>query len=159
MDALLYLKYLAVFTTMSGVIIAMLTVVSLMNPRSRLPSPIPDELKDDVRLLLEEIRFELTTPGNYRAFMQMGGFPLKHRMAFMAKHLRKYVERHVLDYTTKCSYVSRSIWLRKSRVTVDVRDEYLTITVYGISNVIIHSISFMPSDYAHMTEYFKNKVY
>lgn len=159
MDYLVYLKYLAVFLIMGGVSIAILTVVSLMNPRSRLPSPLPDDLKDNVRLLLEEIRFELTTPGNYTPFTQIAGFPAKYRLNIMAKRLRKYIERHVLEYTTKCSYVSRSIWLRKSRVTVEVTDDLFVITVYGIGNIIIHSVSFMPSEYAHATEYFKNKVY
>lgn len=155
----MYLKYLALFFTMAGVIIAILTIVSLMNPRSKAVSPLPDELKDSVRLLLEEIRFELTIPSGHHAFMQMAAFPLKYRMQFMAKHLRKYIERHVLTYTETCSYVSRSLWLRRSRVTVDVHDDQLAITVYGISNVVIHSISFMPTEYAHMTEYFKHKVY
>lgn len=158
LDFLVFLKYLAVFFIMAGVVIAILTVVSLMNPRSRLPSPIPDELKDNVRLLLEEIRFELTMPYPTYDYQLMKSVPLKHRMRFMAKHLRKYIERHVLEYTTKCSYVSRSIWLRKSRVAVEVIDDQLLITVYGISNVIIHSLHFMPSEYAHATEYFKNKM-
>ncbi|QXO10096.1 hypothetical protein pEaSNUABM37_00135 [Erwinia phage pEa_SNUABM_37] len=158
MDYLVYLKYLGAFFIMAGVVIAILTVVSLMNPRSPLPSPIPDELKDHVRLLLEEIRFELTIPYPTYNYQLMKSIPMKHRMRFMAKHLRKYIERHVLDYTTKCSYVSRSIWLRKSRVTVEIHDDQLAITVYGISNVIIHSLHFMPSEYAHATEYFKNKM-
>lgn len=158
MDYLVYLKYLAVFFVMGGVVIAILTVVSLMSTKPRLPSFVPDELKDNVRLLLEEIRFELTMPYPTYDYQLMKSVPLKHRMRFMAKHLRKYIERHVLDYTTKCSYVSRSIWLRKSRVTVEIADDQLFITVYGISNVIIHSLHFMPSDYAHATEYFKNKM-
>lgn len=158
MDYLVFLKYLAVFFVMGGVVVAILTVVSLMNPRSPLPSPIPDDLKDNVRLLLENIRFELTTPYPTPDHQLIKTVPARHRMQFMAKHLRKYIERHVLEYTTQCSYVSRSIWLRKSRVTVDVQDDQLVITVYGISNVIIHSLHFMPSEYAHATEYFKNKL-
>jgi hypothetical protein len=153
-----YLKYLAVFFAMGGVIVAILTIVSLMTTKPRLPSLVPDELKDDVRLLLEEIRYELTLPYQKHDFLLMRSVPKKHRMKFMAKHLRKYIERHVLEYTTKCSYVSRSIWLRKSRVSVEVIDDQLLITVYGISNVIIHSLHFMPSEYAHATEYFKNKM-
>lgn len=158
MDFLVFLKYLAVFLVMGGVSIAALTIVSLMTSRPRLPSPIPDELKDNIRLLLEEIRYEMTLPYQKHDFALMRSVPKKYRMQFMAKHLRKYIERHVLDYTTKCSYVSRSIWLRKSRVTVDIADDQLLITVYGISNVIIHSLHFMPSEYAHATEYFKNKM-
>lgn len=158
MDYLVYLKYLAIFLTMAGLIVVILIVVSLMNPRSPLPNPIPDDLKNNVRLLLEEIRYELTLPYPTYDYKLMVGVPLKHRMKFMAKHLRKYIERHVFEYTTTCSYVSRSIWLRKSRVTVEIDGDQLVITVYGISNVIIHSLHFMPSDYAHATEYFKNKM-
>ena len=158
LDSLVLLKYLAVFLVMGGVVIAILTVVSLMSTKPRLPSFVPNELKDDVRLLLEEIRYELTLPYQKHDFLLMRSVPKKHRLKFMAKHLRKYIERHVLEYTTKCSYVSRSIWLRKSRVAVEVIDDQLLITVYGISNVIIHSLHFMPSEYAHATEYFKNKM-
>lgn len=158
---LVYLEYLAGFCILAGALLALLVVFALkVKPRvSMAIKPVPARLALDVRRLLEEVRFEMTIPDGYKELTHTPLPPQIDRLNLIATHLRKYVELKVFDYIRTCSYVSRSIWLRKPRVITETSGDLLTITVYGIGNVIIHSIRFRPSDYAHESEYFKNKVY
>ena len=159
LDMVFILKFLAVYLFLAGFVVALLTLAALKKPNSVMVINPPEELVSDVRLLLEEIRFELTVPDVYKALLYKPIVPQIDRLNLLATHLRKYVERHVFDYMTRCSYVSRTLWLRKSRVTAEVDNDQIILTVYGVGGIIIHSIHFMPTDYAHETEYFKNKVY
>lgn len=154
------LKYLAVFLFGAGMFLILLTLFALKKPRTLMDlfKP-PAELIQRTRLLLEEIRFELTVPTDYLEWTVATAPTSVDRLNYLATHLRKYVERNVLEYMTQCSYVSKATWLRKTRVTSTVSDGLIHITVYGIKNVVIHSVKFMPSEYAHATVYFKNKVY
>lgn len=155
------LEYLAGFCILAGALLALLVVLAL-KVKPRLPmaiKPVPAGFASDVRRLLEDVRYQMTLPDGYKELTYGPLAPQIDRLNLIATHLRKYVEQKVFDYIGNCSYVSRSIWLRKPRVITKTSGELLTITVYGIGNVIVHSIQFRPSDYAHESEYFKNKVY
>lgn len=158
---LVYLEYLAGFCILAGGLLALLVVFAL-KVKPRLPmamKPVPAKFQQQVRRLLEDIRFEMTIPDGYKAITHGPIAPQIDRLNLIATHLRKYVEQKVFDYIKDCSYVSRSIWLRKPRVITETSEELITIKVYGIGNVMVHCIKFRPSDYAHESEYFKNKVY
>lgn len=153
------LKYVAVYLCVAGLLLGMLVLFALKTPM--LPSfrKPPEELVDRTRLLLEEIRFELTTPLAAVEFLARPIPAQMDKLNFLATHLRKYIEQRVLEYMEDCSYVSKSTWLRKPRVVTEVNDGQIYITVYGLNDVIIHTINFMPTEFAHATVYFKNKVY
>lgn len=154
------LKYLAVFLFGAGLFLITLTLFALKKPRLLMDLiTVPEPFVQQTRKLLEEIRFELTTPAAYLEWSVPAVPVAVDRLNYLATHLRKYVERNVLDYMVQCSYVSKATWLRKTRVTSKIEDGLIHITVYGIRNVVVHSVKFMPSDYAHATVYFKNKVY
>lgn len=153
------LKYVAVSFCVAGLLLGMLVLVALNSPMSLSLCKPPKELIDRTRLLLEEIRFELTTPLAAVEFVAKPVPPEMDKLNFLVTHLRKYVEQRVLEYMQACSYVSKSTWLRKPRVVTEVNDGLIYITVYGLKNVLIHTIHFMPTEFAHATVYFKNKVY
>lgn len=154
-----YLKFIAVLCIGCGMFLVMLTVVALQPFKlSMLMKPSVD-FSDKVRKLLSEIRFELTVPTLHYEVTDIPRLPPNvDRLNYIATRLRKHVERKVFEYIEQCSYVDRAIWLRKPRVVTEINDECIVLTVYGVRRVVIHTVTLMPSEFAHATVYFKNTI-
>lgn len=119
----------------------------------------PPRLVSQVTWLLHEISAALTQPDDYLAIVNLKPIGDRvDRMNFIATRLRKYVERQVLEYISTCIYVDHSTWLRKPRVTAEVIDFRIRLTVLGLRGVVIHSVEFAPTVYAHTKPYFKNTI-